>query len=233
METFNLDRETARLIIFQRIQFLTTFGQKIRKLFGRYIFTNFYSKYLINSKVIGKRYFDEMKSEYENLSKYISFNDKKILSIGGGMCGLELIINFYSKNNFFSIIEKNYVSKKIKYGWDENNDEAYNNIDLLNKFLQKNGMKKNQFQIHDFDKYDYPLNNFDYVISLYSLDYHYDFNLYLAYFKKIVKKETVFIFDTIRPDYFNKLFESVKIIGLENKKIHSSKRILCKNFLRN
>ena len=69
METFNLDRETARLIIFQRIQFLTTFDQKIRKLFGRYIFTNFYSKYLINSKVIGKRYFDEMKSEYENWKK--------------------------------------------------------------------------------------------------------------------------------------------------------------------
>ena len=30
------------------------------------------------------------------------------------MCGLELVINQKAQNNFFHIIEKNYVSKKVR-----------------------------------------------------------------------------------------------------------------------
>ena len=31
--------------------------------------------------------------------------------------------------------------KKLLYGWDNDNNEAYNNLSLLNLFLIKNGMK--------------------------------------------------------------------------------------------
>ena len=227
MENFNLDREIARLILFQRVELLTPLQRKIRKLFGRYFFTNFFSKYFTNPKNVGKEYFKKMKNEHNSLSNHIDFKKKKFLSIGGGMCGLELIINSKSPSSVFSIIEKNYVSKKISYGWDENNSEAYNNFSKLNAFLQNNGMSKDNYIIYDFDSDKLPLEKFDYVISLYSLDYHYDFNLYKDYFQKILSENSVLVFDTIRPDYFMKLFDSVKIIKSEQKNIHSSKRILC------
>lgn len=87
--------------------------------------------------------------------------------------------------------------------------------------------KKKNYEIYDFDKNNLPAVLFDYVISLYSLDYHYDFYLYKDYFKKILNKESILIFDTVRPDHFSKLFDKVKVINSIEKDTHSSKRIMC------
>ena len=86
-----------------------------------------------------------MEFEYKQISNYIELKDKEVLSIGSGVCGLELIIYSNYPNNFFSIIEKNYISKKVTYGWDTQNFEAYNNLELVNNFLIKNGMDKKKF----------------------------------------------------------------------------------------
>ena len=230
MKTIYLSREMAQLILLQRIELLGPILKKFRKFFGRYIFTNFISKYLISKTLIGKKYLNLMNLEYENLSKFLDFNKKTILSIGPGMCGLELVIYLKSHKNLFSIIEKNYISKKVVYGWDKNNQEAYNRLDLVDKFLIKNGMKKEIFKIYDYDSDFLPTNSFDYIISLYSLDYHYDFNLYFEYFKKILNSNTKIIFDTIRPDYFKKIFTSVEIINIDENTVHKSKRIICSGF---
>ena len=142
MKKIYLNRDIARLITLQRIELLGPVLKKIRKFLGRYFFTSFAAKYLILPNVIVKKYLISMEKEYENLAKYLNFNNKSILSIGSGMCGLELIINQKSHDNLFYIIEKNYVSKKVTYGWDNDNNEAYNNLTLLNTFLIKNGMEK-------------------------------------------------------------------------------------------
>jgi hypothetical protein len=228
MGYFNLDRDIARLILLQRTEIITPKLKNLRKTFGRYFFTNFVSKYLISPKSIGAKYYEVMHQEMNQLKTHLNFENKKILSIGSGMCGLELLIN-----SLFSIIEKNYISKKVTYGWDQKNDEAYNRIDLLNFFLINNGMNKKNFEIFDYDKDDLPVKTYDYVISLYSLDYHYDFLFYKDYFKKILNKNTMIIFDTVRPEFFKNVFESVEVIQNEEKTIHSSKRIICKNFKKN
>jgi hypothetical protein len=225
-----LNKDIARLILLQRIELASPFLSKIRKSFGRYLFTNFITKFFVSPKSINKKYYSIMKNEFSELKKKIDFSNKKILSIGSGMCGLELVINSKNKNNKFTIIEKNYVSKKVRYGWDEKNIEGYNNLNLLKKFMLKNGMKNN-FKIYDFDRDNLPFGKFDLIISLYSLDYHYDFKIYLNFFKKVVNKDTIFIFDTIRPQFFRLLFENVEIISSSQKEIHSSKRIICKKFI--
>ena len=168
----NLNKVIARLILLQRIELSNPLQKKIRKIFGRYFFTNFVSKFLISSSEINYKYYSQMNQEYEMLSNLIDFNDKQVLSIGAGMCGLELIINSKSKNSFFTIIEKNYISKKIIYGWDTKNKEGYNDLKLLQTFIEDNGMKDN-FEIYNFDQESLPIKEFDYIISLYSMDYHY------------------------------------------------------------
>ena len=231
MNKFTLDKESARLIVLQRIELLQSFQKKVRKLFGRYIFSNYFLKFFVNTNQIGEKYFYIMKKEYETIENEVKFSNKKYLSIGGGLGGLELIINMETKNNFFYFIEKNYVSKKVKYGWDDKNLEAYNNLQLVEKFLTKNGMNINKFKIYDFDTNNFPNEKFDFIISLYSLDYHYDFNIYLEYLKKISNDQTKIIFDTIRADYFKNIFKNVKIIQSVDNTVHKSKRIICSEFI--
>jgi len=131
MNNFVFSKKIARLIILQRIELLSLFQKKLRKLFGRYAFVNFFLYFLINKKKIQEKYFSLMQKEYKLLKNEIQYSNKKFLSIGGGVGGFELIVNKSTNNNFFYFIEKNYVSKKIIYGWDNKNLEAYNDLLLV------------------------------------------------------------------------------------------------------
>jgi hypothetical protein len=228
---FNVNDNEARLIVLQRIELCSDFLIKVRKLFGRYIFSNFITKFFLDSETIGKSYYDRMSEEFKTLENHINHKDKNFLSIGGGMGGLEVILNNNCEVNFFDFIERNFVSKKVVYGWSDNNSEAYNNLNLQTEFLVKNGLSMEKFKVFDFDKDSLPSKKFDVVISLYSLDYHYDFSQYAKYLKDNTHKESKIIFDTVRPDFFKNIFKDVVILSETTKRVHSSKRILCKNFL--
>ena len=228
---FNVNNKEARLIVLQRIELCGNFLKKVRKFFGRYIFSNFVTKHFLNSENIGKSYFDRMSEEFKTIENQIDHNDKSLLSIGGGMGGLEVILNNNCEIGFFDFIERNFVSKKVVYGWSNNNSEAYNNLNLQTEFLVKNGLPKEKFKVFDFDKDTLPSKKFDVVISLYSLDYHYDFNQYAKYLKENTHNESKIIFDTVRPDFFKSVFKDIVILNEKTKRVHSSKRLLCKNFL--
>ena len=231
MEVFKVNRDIARLIILQRIELASPFLKRLRKLFGRYIFSNFFSKYFINISEIGHKYYLLMKNEYEVIQNFLK-PGQNILSIGAGIGGLELLISKKKLNTKVSFIEKNYISKKIIYGWDDNNLEAYNNLNLLEKFLLKNNMEAKSFQIFDFDKDKFPKEKFDLIISIYSLDFHYNFELYRKYFQQVTNDETIIIFDTIRPEYFKNIFQEVNIIKTDDNTLHKSKRIACRCFIK-
>ena len=230
MSKFYLESEAARLIILQRIELATPFLKKIRKLFGRYIFSNYVSKFFLDIKSIEKKYYSLMESECQLLEDHIAFKNKKILSIGGGLGGLELLIN-KKFDCSLSFIEKNYISKKVKYGWDNNNSEAYNDLTILKNFLLNNHMNDEKFKIYDCDKDVLPDEKFDVIISLYSLDYHYDFSIYSDYLKKVCHKETILVFDTIKADLYKEIFNNVQIIKKDEQTVHKSKRIMCSNFI--
>ena len=233
MKNFYLPNKAARLVILQRIELISPFLKRIRKLFGRNFFTNIVTKYFLNSKQIGIKYYEAMQSEFLTFKEYIDFNeDEHFLSIGGGLGGLELIINKNLQNKNYHFIERNFVSKKVVYGWSGKvNNEAYNDLNIQKSFLEINGMKPSQINIFDYDKDKLPDQKFDVIISLLSLDYHYDFEIYIEYLRKISNLDTKIIFDTIRPDYFLKIFKNVKVIALQENTTHKSKRILCSQFL--
>ena len=228
---FQLNKKEARLIILQRIELISNFLKRVRKFFGRYFFSNFISKYFLSTKNVGKVYFEDMHQEFESINSAINPHNKNLLSIGGGLGGLELVINKKFSVKSFTFIERNYVSKKVKYGWDNKNNEAYNDISIQKNFLIKNGMESTRFTIFDYDNDQLPKDKFDIIISLFSLDYHYDFTIYLEYIKNNTHKESKIIFDTIRPDYFKNIFNKVILLKDRTKTIHGSKRIMCSDFL--
>jgi len=92
-------------------------------------------------------------------------------------------------------------------------------------------MSPSKINIFNFDTDKLPINKFDVVISLFSLDYHYDFNFYIDYLKQNTHSNTKIIFDTIRADYFLKIFKKVEIIKSYENIIHKSKRIICSDFI--
>jgi len=228
---FQINRKEARLIVLQRIELISNFLKKIRKLLGRYFFSSFISKYFLSTKNIGKAYFEDMYQEFESINSAIDPQNKNLLSIGGGLGGLELVINKKFNVKSFIFIERNYVSKKVKYGWDNKNNEAYNDINIQRNFLTKNGMESSKFTIFDYDNDQLPRGKFDIIISLFSLDYHYNFNIYLEYLKNNTHNESKVIFDTIRPVYFKNIFKEVVTLKDRSKTIHGSKRIMCSGFL--
>ena len=229
MEAFKLDRNLARLAVLQRIELTTSFQKKIRKLFGRYLFSKIFSKYMLDLDKISKDYYKIMYDEYLTIKKFIKPN-QNILSIGAGIGGLEVIINNSFKNENFTFIERNFVSKKIRYGWDNENREAYNKLNLLENFLVTNLVEIKSFKIINFDTERLPKENFNLITSLYSLDFHYDFKVYQEYLSSVSDNETIIIFDTIRANYFKDIFEDVLVIKEDDDTMHKSKRIACRKF---
>ena len=229
MEAFKLDRSLARLAVLQRIELTTSFQKKIRKLFGRYLFSKIFSKYMLDLDKISKDYYKIMYDEYLTIKKFIKPN-QNILSIGAGIGGLEVIINNSFKNENFTFIERNFVSKKIRYGWDNENREAYNKLNLLENFLVTNLVEIKSFKIINFDTERLPKENFNLITSLYSLDFHYDFKVYQEYLSSVSDNETIIIFDTIRANYFKDIFEDVLVIKEDDDTMHKSKRIACRKF---
>jgi len=229
MESLKLDRNLAHLAVLQRIELTTPFQKKIRKLFGRYLFSKFFSKYMINIDKISQDYYKIMHSEYLTIKGFL-YSKQNILSIGAGIGGLEVIINNNFKDEKFTFIERDFISKKIKYGWDNLNSEGYNKLNLLENFLLLNQVKKEKFAIVNFDKDNLPIKKFNLITSLYSLDFHYDFEVYKAYLSNVSDDNTVIIFDTIRANYFKDIFENVAIIKEDNDTLHKSKRVACRKF---
>ena len=229
MKNLKLDRRMAQLVLLQRIELANPFLTKLRKTFGRYLFSKIISKYFINLKEISKNYSKLMESELSSILSLLKQN-QRILSIGSGLGGLEIAIMKKFNETKITFIEKDYISNKIKYGWDDENREGYNDLSLLKNLIIMNDIPKEQFSIFDYDKKNFPSNKYNLVISLYSLDYHYDFNIYLEYLKKNTDENSIIVFDTIRYEYFNKIFKYVQIIKEDQNTIHKSKRIACKMF---
>jgi hypothetical protein len=233
VDKFEVTKKSLQLIVLQRIEIVNSLLLKLRKIFGRYVFTNFLAKYFISSPDVGKKYYEIMLREFLSISKEIENPDNKFfLSIGGGIGGLEAVINKRLGSKKFYFIERNFVSKKVVYGWGGSlNSEAYNNVGEQKYFLLKNGLEEKNIYIYDYDNNELPRLKFDIIISLLSLDYHYDFFIYADYLKSVSEKNTKIIFDTIRPDFFRKIFNNVKILGIQNDTVHKSKRIVCSDFI--
>ena len=229
MEDLKFTRDMAQLAVLQRIELADKFLMKVRKLFGRYLFSKLFSKYLINKRKVSQNYLKVINNEYQNIEKFLN-DGQKILSIGGGIGGLELLILKKFPNTKIDLIEKNYISEKVKYGWDYKNNEAYNNLIITKKFFNLNGIDTSKYSVYDIDKKNLPINSYDLIISLYSLDYHYDFNIYVKYLRSVSNKNTKIIFDTIRPDFFFNIFEKISVIKVNDSTVHKSKRIKCTMF---
>ena len=72
MESFKINRNLAQLALLQRIELADKNLKKIRKIFGRYLFSKVFSKYFINIDKISVNYSKIMRDEFNTIKKFIS-----------------------------------------------------------------------------------------------------------------------------------------------------------------
>lgn len=230
---FILHKQDIKNLLFQRNDLFSIQQKFLRKTFGRWLFTKFFI-FFFKKKNIDRLYFQILQREYETLKIFLKKikKNRNILSIGCGLGGLEVIMqkNLFFNSNFF-LFERNFTSSKVIYGFDPNNREAYNSIKSTRLFINTNSLNKIKFHLFDVDVDKLPKIKFDIVISILSLDYHYPFDIYYKYLKKNSHASTIFVFDTVRPQYFKKVFKKIKIISKRNRIVHSSVRVICKGFI--
>ena len=129
-------------ILFQRNELLTPCQKKVKWVFGRTLFTNLFVNFGSCKTRIEKKYFSICKKQFSEIENYFPKNAKNILSIGCGIGGVEYFFSNIGTVRKVDLIDRNFVSKKVIYGFDSKNLEAYNNLDYTKDFFLSKEPKK-------------------------------------------------------------------------------------------
>ena len=234
MKNIFLNKSHKKYFLLQRNNYLSKTQKKIRRIFGRYLFTNFFVNYFNSISEINHKLNKDFSQEFEELLEYLPPKANFILDIGAGLGIIDIYLNDYYTNNVnFTLIDKDKIEKKVKYGFDESG-QAYNSINLTKSFLIQNGISQSQSQIINADKQYKITQKFDLIISLLSMGYHYPISQYINICQDNTHDKTVFIFDIANEyndfDEINNMFEKVEVIKKSFEIRHNYQRICCTGY---
>ena len=226
-----INKNHQKLLLLQRIDLISEKQKFIRKKFGRFLFTNFFVNFFISQKEIESKINEEFLKEFNSIKNYLPNTPKNILDIGCGLGVINIFLNhYYLKKPTFTLIDKNYVDKKVSYGFD-NISESYNKLETTKNFLILNNLKTNQLNLINVDE-NFVLNKtYELIISLFSMGYHYSIENYIDLIRKSSTKNTKVIFDlSLEYNELSKVkryFKKVKIIKRDDKVKQNYLRLLC------
>ena len=226
-----IKKKHQKLLLLQRIDLISEKQRFIRKKFGRFLFTNLLVNFFISQKEIEIKINEEFLKEFNSIKNYLPNNPKNILDIGCGLGAINVFLNdYYLKKCNFTLIDKNYVDKKVSYGFD-NNSESYNKLEITKDFLVFNNFNAKQLNLINADEYFELKQKYKLIISLFSMGYHYSIENYIDIIKKCSTKNTKVIFDlSLEYNELNKVkkyFNKVVIIKKDDDVKQNYLRLLC------
>ena len=232
MIKINIENKEKKLFLLQRNKYLSKKQKKIKKLFGRFLFTNLFVNFFNPLSNINSQLNNDIIQEFDELKPFLPEQVKEVIDIGCGLGIIDIFLNYHYSNNIkFTLIDKNHIENKVSYGY-EKVGQFYNNFKTTIEFLIKHGLKKKYIDVFEKDNLSQINTKFDLVISLLSMGYHYPLNQYLKFLKKNTHKDTIFIFD-IAHEYNNlrdirRLFGKVEVIKESQEIRHNYSRICCR-----
>jgi len=215
----------VKYIFFQRTAYLVIpkniFYKKLKKL-SPWSFYNFIValEAAFRKRSVRRLFNEDMIAEYEIIKAHLPNNCSKILDIGCGVAGIDILLHRHyacDGNLAFYLLDKTIVDKKVYYLF-EKEGSFYNSLELAKEILVKNGIPKENIHLlevpSDYKIYTEP--GFDLVISLLSWGFHYPVSTYLEQVYDLLREGGYLIIDIRRGSGGEKelgqRFKSVEII---------------------
>lgn len=200
-----IPNHTLKYILFQRTEF--SIYQSYPKLL-RVVMNKKFPIYnlAINLEALifpnrTKKFFSiDMEREIGSLKKYLPNNPKKILDIGCGVAGIDIMLNrHYDNNPVFYLLDKSEVNSKVYYGL-EKKAAYYNSLKLAKELLVLNGISADKIYTEEVgEKPIFFDQKFDLVLSLISWGFHYPVSTYLNQVYNLLNSGGTLIID-VRKD---------------------------------
>ena len=169
---------------------------------------------------IAKCYEADIGRTYESIKAYLPENCSRVLDIGCGLGGIDLMVyNHYNGNVELNLFDYSKVDDKIHYGY-QNTGSIYNSLELSKEFLVMNGVDESKIKIHDAEN-EFPVGRFNVVLSILSCGFHYPVSTYLDKVKNFLDGVAIFDIrkDTDQIEELKANFNHVEVIA-EYKKCY-------------
>ncbi len=196
-DAIRIPRSAVKYILFQRTPYLfihrNRVAQSIMRLLPKWaaffiesLFTTLNGTVTLEaalSRVPVERLFNEgLRKDLKTFEKYLPQNVKKILDIGCGVGGIDVVLSRYyeSSQPDIYLLDKTEIPLRVYYGIRDRGC-YYNSLEVTKNLLVINGIPEEKIFLQEAT-----LNNsidfnveFDLIISLLSWGYHYPVSTYL------------------------------------------------------
>lgn len=150
---------------------------------------------------IKNKYKKDMVSEFDTIKKYIPVSSKRILDIGCGVAGIDILIYQQTHAEIY-LLDKTLVDSDVYYGF-KDKGSYYNSLSIAREQLTANGVPDAQIHtqevVDDYSQIGSSQEGFDLIISLISWGFHYPVSVYKNQVYKNLAPHGVLIID-IRKD---------------------------------
>lgn len=168
-------------------------------------------------KLWEKEYNEKLYYIYDQIKEMLPDKCDNILDIGGGLGGIDIVLNDHYKGCHIEIIDgKNDKPIVIEH------DKTFSNHEVTKSFLKRNGVEKYKLSAPG----EYKPNKKDLIISYSAYCFHIEPNIYLNDVLNSCHKETVLIL-TIRK---NSGYEDIlsKYFYIDQQKSEGNKKVITK-----
>ncbi len=179
---------------------------------------------------LASSYYADLAEDLKSFVIYLPKEATSCLDIGCGLGGIDvLLFRHWGPSVRLHLLDRSGKSDRLYYGFD-NEAAHYNEPSLTEEFLRLNGIARNGFVLHDFDRTGYPRDlHFDVVLSLLSWGFHYPVETYAASVADTLKQGGTLIIDvrngTDGESTLKKYFREINRVRTD----HKSVRIVARN----
>ena len=161
---------------------------------------------------------DEIRNEYLKLKPFLEKSYSNVLDIGCGIGGIDYYIYKNHGQPKLNMLDFDKEDATIYFGL-RPQASKYNSLESTKQFLEHNDITN--FELHDAERGFPSGQEYDLIISLLSMGYHYPINTYLEGIVKSLSKTGALIVDvrigSLDFQLLKSIFKTVIVICTENK----------------
>lgn len=186
-ENINIPDEAIKYILFQRTECLYLTKTRLFKLSNKYSPFSLYKPTVkldafLRKKSIRSSFSKDLEQEYLSIRSFLPKKCDSVLDIGCGVAGLDVFLtkHYSPKNIVLYLLDKTKTEKIIYYMFEEKG-AFYNSLEIAQKLLLENNIKKGNINLIEATGNNEIIirNKIDIVISLFSWGFHYPISIYL------------------------------------------------------